>query len=491
VKGSVQDYWYYLLSEGGPGVNDNGDSYNVEGIGMEKATDIVYRNLTLYLIPSTTFADARQGSIQAALDLYGACSNEVLQVINAWHAVGLGPDGYSNDLSLERIVSPAKDCGLTNSEIVEVEIKYHANGCNGVIQAGTEVELTYQIDNDPPVSETWILAESLEEGESYFYSFSDPINIPPVGDIIELSVWMDYAVDGISFNDALLDFEVGLKQELTESVITFENGTDPETYYYVHTGENAVAEITSTAANSGTKGFSLSSGVSFPGSISADTSLNFDVQKSRVSEICFCVDAQDWEYVSVNFDLKQTHSMLYNHFYGNDSTEFVSSMRMMVNGEQFGAQFYPDTYLDDPYLSYSYSLDQFDLAGSNFEFCFQSRNQVNDAGDNSPFFPYDSDGDNTYLDNIRFADEELVSVEEIELIDLSIYPNPTQGQVTLDIGELKEVSIDVYGVNGRLVYHQEKIIGPTYNFDLSGAPGIYILELNALGKQKRFKLIKN
>jgi Zn-dependent metalloprotease len=88
----VQNYWYYLLVEGGSGSNDFGDNYSVSGIGLESAMDIAYRNLMYYLTPTATFEDARNGSEQAAVDLFGACSNEHYQVAHAWYAVGVGPD---------------------------------------------------------------------------------------------------------------------------------------------------------------------------------------------------------------------------------------------------------------------------------------------------------------------------------------------------------------------------------------------------------------
>ncbi|MEH6537375.1 MAG: M4 family metallopeptidase [Psychroserpens sp.] len=474
INGAVQDYWYYLLSEGDSGTNDNGDVYDVVSIGIDKATDIVYRNLTLYMTGTSNFIDARQGSIQAAIDLYGECSNEVVQVINAWYAVGLGSETYSNDLSLEQIVSPVNDCGLTNNEIVEVEFKYHATGCNGVIDVGTEVEFTYQIDSEPSISETWIVDEALVEGETYLYSFAEPINLPAVGETINLSAWMDYAADGNSFNDQLLDIEIGLKQALTESEITFEDGSDPETFYYVRRGGNALAEITTTAANTGSKGFSMSSGVSSPGAIPTDATLNFESQKDRISEICFCVDAQEWDYVTVNFDLKQTHSMLSNHFWGENSTELTSGMRMLVNGAQFGENFHPETYVDDSFLTHLISLDQLNLAGSTFEFCFQSRNYVNDVGDNSPFFPYDSDGDNTYLDNILFTNIETLGLNEIETWQFKMYPNPAKHQFTIALNSGIELEgINIYDILGRYVTSTTQKIVDTSSF----SSGIYFVEV--------------
>lgn len=86
----VQNFWYYLLSTGGNGVNDNGDSYLVNGIGLTDASAIAYRNLSVYLTPNSTFADARTFAIQSAIDLFGPCSNQVIQTTNAWYAVGVG-----------------------------------------------------------------------------------------------------------------------------------------------------------------------------------------------------------------------------------------------------------------------------------------------------------------------------------------------------------------------------------------------------------------
>jgi Zn-dependent metalloprotease len=86
----VQNHWYYLLAQGGSGTNDFGKSFNVKGIGIEKAAKIAYRNLTIYLTSLSNFEDARFFSIQAAKDLFGPCSPEVESTINAWYAVGVG-----------------------------------------------------------------------------------------------------------------------------------------------------------------------------------------------------------------------------------------------------------------------------------------------------------------------------------------------------------------------------------------------------------------
>ena len=90
TNSGVLNFWYYLLVTGGSGTNDKGFAYNVSGIGLDKAAAIAYRTLTSYLTSTSTYANTRTYSLQAAADLYGAGSNEVTQVTNAWNAVGVG-----------------------------------------------------------------------------------------------------------------------------------------------------------------------------------------------------------------------------------------------------------------------------------------------------------------------------------------------------------------------------------------------------------------
>ncbi|MCH7722215.1 MAG: M4 family metallopeptidase [Bacteroidetes bacterium] len=89
TNSGVQNFWFYLLSEGGSGVNDNGQSYSVTGLGIDQAGQIAYRNLSTYLIPTSEYEDARLGSMYAAIDLYGDNSQQFQSVVEAWNAVGV------------------------------------------------------------------------------------------------------------------------------------------------------------------------------------------------------------------------------------------------------------------------------------------------------------------------------------------------------------------------------------------------------------------
>lgn len=81
----VQNKWFYLLSTGG-----TFNSQTVIAIGIDAAANIAFKNMRCYLTCNSGYYDARAGSIQAATDIYGACSNQVAQVKNAWSAVGVG-----------------------------------------------------------------------------------------------------------------------------------------------------------------------------------------------------------------------------------------------------------------------------------------------------------------------------------------------------------------------------------------------------------------
>ncbi|MBL0310535.1 MAG: M4 family metallopeptidase [Bacteroidetes bacterium] len=93
----VLNHWYYLLCQGGNGTNDKGSVYSVSGIGMEKAANIAFRTLTVYLTSNSKYADARFYSVLSAEDLYGVCSPEAAATVAAWYAVGVGGPNEGNN----------------------------------------------------------------------------------------------------------------------------------------------------------------------------------------------------------------------------------------------------------------------------------------------------------------------------------------------------------------------------------------------------------
>ena len=73
---------------------------------------------------------------------------------------------------------------------------------------------------------------------------------------------------------------------------------------------------------------------------------------------------------------------------------------------------------------------------------------------------------------------------------VSIYPNPTQDIVNINLGDLRDVSLKVFNIQNQLIYHKENINTSIYKLAIKEAPGVYFIELNAAGEKQQYKLIK-
>ncbi|MFJ1709614.1 M4 family metallopeptidase [Kitasatospora sp. NPDC088346] len=94
----VANHFFYLLSEGSGAKTVNGVAYDsptydhstLTGIGRDKAAAIWYRALTTYMTSTTDYAAARNATLRAAEDLYGAGGSAYAAVAAAWTAVNVG-----------------------------------------------------------------------------------------------------------------------------------------------------------------------------------------------------------------------------------------------------------------------------------------------------------------------------------------------------------------------------------------------------------------
>lgn len=151
TNSGVGNFMFYLLVNGGSGTNDKGDSYTVSGIGLSEADQIVYRTNTTYLTPGSQYADWRTACINAATDLYGAGSNEVVQVENAWYAVGIGTTGGGGG-------SCNTPTGLTASSITNTSATVSWSTAGGAI--------TYNLQYKKSSTSTWTSISGIS-GTSY------------------------------------------------------------------------------------------------------------------------------------------------------------------------------------------------------------------------------------------------------------------------------------------------------------------------------------
>jgi hypothetical protein len=129
TNSGVGNKWYYILAEGESGENDINDWYDVDGIGLDRASRIAYLALTSILQNSSQYTDARQATIQAAINLYGECSIEHQSTENAWYAVGVGAENTCT-FTLDVAQVTQEDLMIypnPASEVLNVELPYSTN----------------------------------------------------------------------------------------------------------------------------------------------------------------------------------------------------------------------------------------------------------------------------------------------------------------------------------------------------------------------------
>lgn len=117
TNSGVQNFWFYLLSEGGTDINDIGNQYCVNSIGRDKAAKIAYKALTEHLTTNSQYIDSRFFTIQSAKELFGDNSNEVAQVTQAWYAVGVGP-AFIGTIEYNNLIVSNTQTISHNNEIV-------------------------------------------------------------------------------------------------------------------------------------------------------------------------------------------------------------------------------------------------------------------------------------------------------------------------------------------------------------------------------------
>ncbi len=123
TNANVFNYFFYLLTQGGNGTNDLGDTYNVESISLEDAGQILFRAMSVYMTPSTHFEDIRDFAIQSCIDLYGPCSDQEISLTNALYAIGVG--GKHNGSSITQIE-------VVGDTIVDSEVLFSANTSSAI-----------------------------------------------------------------------------------------------------------------------------------------------------------------------------------------------------------------------------------------------------------------------------------------------------------------------------------------------------------------------
>ena len=85
------------------------------------------------------------------------------------------------------------------------------------------------------------------------------------------------------------------------------------------------------------------------------------------------------------------------------------------------------------------------------------------------------------------ADTTIVVEEEKEL--LKLYPNPTGGTVFLELGSVGKALMKIYTLQGSIIF-EKVLLENTYNLELPGSTGIYLVEIITIDNRQIIKLVR-
>lgn len=161
TNSGVYNYWYYLLIEGGSGVNDNGLAYDITPLEGAGALIIPQMSMLYYMTPNTNYLMAKDIALQICEDYPEEISqSDYFKVLDAWAAVGLGGNCTSSDANILVLHDSFGDGWQGNTLNIEVN---NLDGEN-LIYPFT-IEDGYSAINCLPNDPTTCLIFSWEDGD--------------------------------------------------------------------------------------------------------------------------------------------------------------------------------------------------------------------------------------------------------------------------------------------------------------------------------------
>ena len=119
------------------------------------------------------------------------------------------------------------------------------------------------------------------------------------------------------------------------------------------------------------------------------------------------------------------------------------------------------------------------------------------AGANSQSYSATSNGNyavevtqNTCVDTSICVNIANIGLQEMNSLNqIFIYPNPTNGVISIRFGNVQNVKLEVYSTLGQKIYFQDNINDSDYKFLLNEPKGIYYIRLSNEDGIKRYRIV--
>ncbi|WP_445456029.1 M4 family metallopeptidase [Flavobacterium sp. HNIBRBA15423] len=462
----VLNHWFYILSVGKSGTNDIGNSYSVTGISIDKAAKIAYRLESVYLSANSTFANARTYGIQAAVDLYGAGSAEVIATTNAFYAVGIGSE-YSGG-------GGGTTCSTT---ITSFPYSEGFENTLGAWSQGSGDDFDWIVDaNGTPSSDTG--PSSAAQGSYYVYVEASSPNYSNKTTILNSPC---YNLSGASAATFTFKYHMygatgmgGLKLQVST------NGTS-WTDVWTQSGNqgnswlSASVNLASYTGSTVQLRFVGSTGTTWQGDIAVD-----DVALSTGT-----INPPTCTNVNINF--------VFDNYPEETSWQILNSSNQVVeSGGTYGSQADGSSLTITKCLAagcYTFKIN--DSYGDGI--CCSYGNGSYSVTSNGTTLASGGSFGSSESTNFCVGTTGLISnvstiTETSKNVDFAMYPNPVKGNILNVISNDGMKDYKVYNVMGQLVL-QGQIENDQINVgSLNG--GIYVVELNTYKEKITKKFIK-
>lgn len=274
TNSGVLNHWFYVLAAGETGTNDIGNSYDVSGIGIDKAAKIAYRTESVYLSANSTYANARTYAIQSAVDLYGTGSAEEIATTDAFYAVGVG-SAYGQVNYCSSKGNTVSDEYIGRVQLGSIDNSTSASGGYSDYTS-ISTDLTKGSSNTITITPTWT-GTTYNEGYAVWIDFNQNGDFGDSGEL----VWSK-AASKTSPVSGTFTVPSGAVNGATRMRVTMKyNGipTQCETFSY---GEVEDYTVNITSGTADTQAPSAPTSLAASGTTSSGTSLSWNASSDNV-----------------------------------------------------------------------------------------------------------------------------------------------------------------------------------------------------------------
>lgn len=385
---------------------------------------------------------------------------------------------YQNaDLHIVELISPVSSCFLTDATPIVCAVTFDI--CDSIL-AGDSVLIGYKLNNGDTISEWVVLDHTVTSADTLTYTFQTPADftVTPRTTVRIYSLNPDDNDASDNMVSKMIIRPIPIT-ELPDRRMTFE-AVSSNQFYYTEVGAWSSLSIGTMSGYNDGKLIKVTGGNAMEYYDQLEFPENDDwwsVNPNLNARITFCADATDLAQFAIQFDLKQQsgvdiyQSLLSGYITTDVDLHMSSLMRVLVDDEPASPNYYPATGSNDPFTTRAINLC--DKVGALHSITFESKCMAGDL------FIYTLD--HVYIDNITVLESDKISDYTQGEAHFMAYPNPTTGQLTVELDEefLQQNRADymIYDLSGQLVTAGHITNGSTILNVSNLSNGMYILKI--------------